>query len=79
MGDPDRPRTGLRALKAQVAVRGLSAIDKRTLAAQHLLGFHRELLNDLGCEAAVSAAQADGSHTRLSRPGLQGNAPAGHH
>ncbi len=38
-------------------VRGLSAIDKRTLAAQHLLTFRRELLEDLGGEAAVSAAQ----------------------
>ncbi len=56
-GGPDRPRTGLKALKARVTVRGLGAIDKRTLAAQHLLTFRRELLDDLGGEAAVSAAQ----------------------
>lgn len=47
----------MKALKARVTVRGLGAIDKRTLAAQHLLTFRRELLDDLGGEAAVSAAQ----------------------
>jgi hypothetical protein len=50
-------RHGLSALKARVMVRGLSAIDRRTAAAQHLLGWRRELLEDLGGEAAVSAAQ----------------------
>jgi hypothetical protein len=50
-------RHGLHALKARVMVRGLSAIDQRTAAAQHLLSWRRELLEDLGGEAAVSAAQ----------------------
>jgi len=54
---PERPRTGLRALKSRVAVRGLAVLDKRTVAAQHLLAFRRELLEDLGGEAAASAAQ----------------------
>lgn len=56
-----RPRTytrhGLHALKARVMVRGLAAIDQRTAAAQHLLSWRRELLEDLGGEPAVSAAQ----------------------
>jgi len=38
-------------------VRGLQAIDGRTAAAQHLVAFRRELLDDLGGEHAVSAAQ----------------------
>ncbi len=50
-------RHGVCALKARVMVRGLSAIDRRTAAAQHLLGWRRELLEDLGGEAVVSAAQ----------------------
>jgi hypothetical protein len=56
-----QPRTytrhGLHALKARVMVRGLQALDGRTAAAQHLVAFRRELLDDLGGEAAVSAAQ----------------------
>jgi hypothetical protein len=39
-------------------VRGLAAIDQRTAAAQHLVAFRRELLDDLGGAGAVSAAQA---------------------
>jgi hypothetical protein len=50
-------RHGLHALKARVMVRGLQAIDGRTAAAQHLVAFRRELLDDLGGEQAVSAAQ----------------------
>jgi hypothetical protein len=50
-------RHGLHALKARVMVRGLQAIDGRTAAAQHLVAFRRELLDDLGGESAVSAAQ----------------------
>ena len=50
-------RHGLHALKARVMVRGLQAIDGRTAAAQHLVAFRRELLDDLGGERAVSAAQ----------------------
>ena len=47
-------RHGLHALKARVMVRGL---DQRTAAAQHLLGWRRELLEDLGGGAVASAAQ----------------------
>jgi hypothetical protein len=50
-------RHGLNALKARVKVRGLTAIDQRTAAAQALLAWRRELLEDLGGEAAVSAQQ----------------------
>jgi hypothetical protein len=50
-------RHGLNALKARVKVRGLQAIDQRTVAAQALLGWQRELIEDLGGEAAVSAQQ----------------------
>jgi hypothetical protein len=56
-GGPVRPRTGLNALKAQVKVRGLAVLDRRTLAARHLLDWRAELLDDLGGEAATSAAQ----------------------
>jgi hypothetical protein len=47
----------LNALKARVKVRGLQAIDQRTVAAQALLGWRRELVADLGGEGAVSAQQ----------------------
>jgi hypothetical protein len=40
-----------------VKVRGLAAIDKRTVAARALLDWRRELLADLGGEERVSAAQ----------------------
>ena len=56
-GGPDRPRTGLKALKARVKVAGLGAIDKRTQAAQHLLPWRREVIGDLGGEASLSAMQ----------------------
>jgi len=50
-------RHGLNALMARVTLRGLKAIDRRTAAARAVLDFRRELLDDLGGEAAVSAAQ----------------------
>jgi hypothetical protein len=50
-------RHGLNALKARVMVRGFTAIDKRTAAAQALLAWRRELVTDLGGEEAVSAQQ----------------------
>lgn len=56
-GGPDRPRTGLKGLKARVKVRGLAAIDTRTTAARALLDWRRELLDDLGGMVTVSAAQ----------------------
>jgi hypothetical protein len=40
-----------------VKVQGLAAIDRRTSAARALLDWRRELLSDLGGEAAVSAQQ----------------------
>jgi hypothetical protein len=52
-----RPRTGLNALKARVKVRGLAAIDGRTVAARALLDWQRHLVTDLGGEAAISAQQ----------------------
>jgi hypothetical protein len=66
---PDRPRTGLNALKARVNVRGLAAIDRRTHAACTLLDWHEDLLRDLGGEPAVTAAQRalveDAARTKL--------------
>ena len=50
-------RHGLNALKARIKVRGLTAIDQRTAAAQALLAWRREILDDLGGEAVVSAQQ----------------------
>jgi hypothetical protein len=40
-----------------VKVRGLAVLDRRTLAARHLLDWRAELLDDLGGEATTSAAQ----------------------
>lgn len=56
-GGPTRTRTGLRALKSRVTVRGLAAIDRRTTAARTLLDFRRELLDDLGGVHAITAAR----------------------
>ena len=49
-----RPRTGLNALKARVKVRGLAAIDRRTVAARALLAWQDEVLAALGGEENVS-------------------------
>ena len=38
-------------------VRGLQAIDRRTSAARALLGWRKDLLDDLGGETTVSAQQ----------------------
>lgn len=66
---PARPRTGLRALKAAVRVRGLAAIDRRTAPARALIEWHTDLLADLGGTETVSAAQRalieDAVRTRL--------------
>jgi hypothetical protein len=40
-----------------VKVKGLAAIDQRTVAARHLLDWRRDLLDDLGGDSAISAAQ----------------------
>jgi hypothetical protein len=50
-------RHGLNALMARVKVRGLASIDRRTVAARALLDWQRDLVTDLGGEAAVSAQQ----------------------
>jgi len=50
-------RHGLNALMARVSLKGLRAIDRRTAAARAVLDFRRDLLDDLGGEAAASAAQ----------------------
>jgi hypothetical protein len=48
------PRTGLNALKARVKVRGLSAIDLRTLAARALVQWREALIRDLGGADSIS-------------------------
>ncbi len=53
-----RSRHGLLALKARVKVRGLRAIDMRTVAAQDLIAFRSELLNALGGKDNVSPQKA---------------------
>ncbi len=53
----ERPRTGLRAVKAAIRVRGLDAIDRRTNAARHLLAWRDELTADLGGEQTITAWQ----------------------
>jgi len=50
-------RTGLSALKAKVKIRGLTAIDQRTVAARGLLDWRGDLIEDLGGPGHVSAAQ----------------------
>jgi len=50
-------RHGLNALMVRVKLRGFKAIDRRMVAARRALAWRRELLEDLGGEAAVSAAQ----------------------
>jgi hypothetical protein len=50
-------RTGLNALKAKVKVRGLQAIDRRTLAAKGLLQWKADLTADLGGDDNLSAQQ----------------------
>jgi hypothetical protein len=52
-----RSRHGLNALMARVKVRGLAAIDGRTVAARALLDWRTDLVADLGGEAAISAQQ----------------------
>jgi hypothetical protein len=52
-----RSRHGLHALKARVKVRGLSAIDVRTVAGRALVQWRGEVLDDLGGDANVSAQQ----------------------
>jgi len=48
---------GLGAVKSQVRLRGLTAIDLRTAAAQDLAQFKQDLLTDLGGEENVSTQE----------------------
>src|SRR5882724_7906327 len=50
-------RHGLNALMVRVKLRGFKAIDRRMVAARTALAWRAELLEDLGGEAEVSAAQ----------------------
>jgi len=50
-------RHGLHALRTKVKVAGLAALDGRTAAAQALLEWRRDLIADLGGDAAISAQQ----------------------
>jgi hypothetical protein len=50
-------RHGLNALMVRVKLRGFKAIDRRMVAARTALSWRAELLEDLGGEAEVSAAQ----------------------
>jgi len=47
-------RHGLNAVKAQVKLRGLAAIDMRTVAAREMLAFRGELVAALGGDAELS-------------------------
>src|SRR5438105_1940002 len=49
-----RSRHGLNAVKARVKLRGLAAIDTRTVAARQMLAFRDELASSLGGEADLS-------------------------
>jgi len=47
-------RHGLNAVKARIALRGLAAIDMRTVAAREMLAFRGELVAALGGDAELS-------------------------
>jgi hypothetical protein len=50
-------RHGLNPLKTKVKVAGLTALDRRTVAARALLHWRSDLIADLGGEQTVSAQQ----------------------
>jgi hypothetical protein len=52
-----RARTGLLALKARVMVKGLSVVDRRSVAARNLLAWRDELTAALGGSDAISPQQ----------------------
>ena len=56
---PARPysRHGLNAVKARVRLRGLAAIDMRTVAAREMLAFRDELVAALGGDPELSPQQ----------------------
>jgi len=51
-------RHGLNAVMARVKVRGLNAIDRRTLAARELLAWRNELVTALGGQETISPQRA---------------------
>ena len=53
-----RPRTGLRAAKSRLFLRGLAAVDKRTAAARSYVTTRQALLDHLGGAESVSETQA---------------------
>src|SRR5437899_716970 len=53
-GPRARSRHGLNAIKARVKLRGLAAIDMRTVAAREMVGFRDELVAALGGETELS-------------------------
>ena len=59
MEKPAKPmsRHKMTATMARIKLQGMSVIDKRTLAAQAVLGWQEDLIDDLGGAAAVSTAQ----------------------
>ena len=50
-------RHGLHAVRAKVKVAGLSALDRRTVAARALVEWRKDLIDDLGGDSAISAQQ----------------------
>lgn len=54
--DPPLPK-GLRQLRARIMLRGLGVVDKRTHEARAVLDWRRQLIDDLGGEAGLSAAR----------------------
>jgi hypothetical protein len=57
-GPNRRPRTGLRAAKSRLFLRGLAVIDKRTAAARLYVTTRQALLAHLGGPEAISETQA---------------------
>ena len=53
-----RPRTGLRAAKSRLFLRGLAVVDKRTAAARAYVTTRQALFEHLGGPLAVSETQA---------------------
>jgi hypothetical protein len=53
-----RPRTGLRAAKSRLFLRGLATVDKRTVAARSYVTTRQALLDHLGGAESVSETQA---------------------
>ena len=56
-GNDRRPRTGLLALKANVMLRGLAVVNRRTKAARDVVKWRAELVAELGGEPGMTAAR----------------------